>query len=75
MYSCTYIINICLIWQSNGTTFIQTIEELKLNIKVVDIVISDKDVKSSVIREYDARKFQSLSTIIVVYDLETYNKD
>ena len=38
----------CLIWKSNGISFSQAIEELKNNFKIVDNVISDKHVKSSI---------------------------
>ena len=35
----------CLIWKSNGISFNQAIRELKDNFKVVDNVVSDKNVK------------------------------
>ena len=47
----------CLIWKSNGISFIRAIEELKLIFKVVDNVISDKHVKSSVKSEYKPNNF------------------
>ena len=42
-----YIYNnqFCLIWKSNGISFNQAIEEVKLNFEVVDKYISDKHVK------------------------------
>ena len=65
----------CLIWKSNGISFSQVIEnELKPNFKVVDNVISDKHVKSSIKCDYKAEKFHSPLTNKVVYDLETFNK-
>ena len=65
----------CLIWKSNGISFNQVIEnELKPNFKVVDIVISDKHIKSSIKYEYNPKKVKSPLTNIVVYDLETFNK-
>ena len=47
----------CLFWKSNGISFDKAIKELKDNFKVVDSVISDKHVKSFVIYEYKAKKF------------------
>ena len=35
----------CLIWKSDGVSFVEAIKELKDNFKVVDNVISDKHVK------------------------------
>ena len=65
----------CLIWKSNGISFIQVKEnELKPNFKVVDNVISDKHVKSFIKYEYNPKKVKSPLTNIVVYDLETFNK-
>ena len=65
----------CLIWESNGFSFIQVIEnELKPNFKVIDNVMSDKHVKSSINYEYNPKKVKSPLTNIVVYDLGTFNK-
>ena len=65
----------CLIWKSNGVSFSQVIEnELKPNFKLVDNVISDKHVKSSIKYGYNPKKVKSPLTNIVVYDLETFNK-
>ena len=65
----------CLIWKSNGIRFNQVIEdELKLNFSVVDIVISDKHLKSFIKYDCKPKKFQSPMTNRVVYDSETFNK-
>ena len=65
----------CLIWNSDGISFNQVIEdELKQNSKVVDNVISDKHVKSFIKCEYNPIKTKSPLTNIIVYDLETFNK-
>ena len=65
----------CLIWKPNGISFNQVIEdELKQNFKVVDNVVSDKNVKSFIKYEYNPKKVKSPLTNIVVYDLETFNK-
>ena len=56
--------------------FKKTIEdELEPNFKVVDNVISDKYVKSFINFEYKPKKVQSQLTIMVVYDIETFNID
>ena len=65
----------CLIWKSDGISFDKALKELKDNFKVVDIVISDKHVKSFIKYEYNPKKVISALTNIVVYDLETFNKD
>ena len=66
----------CLIWKSNDISFNQVMEnELKPNFKIVDNVISDKHVKSFIKYEYNPKKVKSPLTNVVVYDLETFNKD
>ena len=65
----------CSIWKSYRISFNQVKEnELKPNIKVVDNVISDKQVRSFIKNEYNPKKVKSPLTNIVVYDLETFNK-
>ena len=63
----------CLIWKSNGISFDKAIKELKDNFTIVDNVISDKHVKSFIKYAYKPKKVQSPLTILVVYDLETFN--
>ena len=70
-----YSSHFCLIWKSIGTSFNRAIEELKLNIKVLNNVISDEHVQSFVKHEYIPKKVQSSLTNMIIYDLETYNKD
>ena len=65
----------CSIWNSNGISFIQAIEnELKPNFKISDNLISDKHVEIFIKHEYKPKKVQSPITNIVVYDVETFNK-
>ena len=45
-----------------------------MKFKVIDIVISDKHVKSFDKNEYGPKKVQSQLTNYIVFDLETYNK-
>ena len=66
----------CLIWKSDKVSFNQVIEdELKPNFKVIDNVVSDKHVKSFIKYEYNPKKVKSPLTNIIVYDLETFNKN
>ena len=46
----------CLIWKSNGISFIQATKELKQYFKVVDNVVSDKHVESFIKCEYKPKK-------------------
>ena len=65
----------CLIWKSQGVSFNKVIEELKINIKVVDNVLSHKQVKGFIKYEYNPKKIQSQLTNIIVYDIETFRSD
>ena len=66
---------LCLICKSNGIRFDKAIEQLNLNFKIVDNVISDKIVKSFDKYEYKSKKVQSQLTNKIVYDFETFNTD
>ena len=66
--------HLCLSLKSNGITFNQAIEEVKLNIGVVDNVISDNHGKSSVKFEFEPINVESPLTDLVVYGLETHKK-
>ena len=63
----------CLIWKSDGVSFVEGMKELKDNFKVVDNVISDKHVKSYIKYEYKPKKVQSQLTNMIVYDIETFS--
>ena len=65
----------CLIWKTDGVSFDRAIKKLKDNIKVVDNVKSEKHGKSFIKYEYNPKKVKSPLTNIVVYDLETFNKN
>ena len=65
----------CLIWKSSDNNFTQAIKELKPNFKVVDNVLCNKHGKSFFKNEYKPKKAQSSSTIIILYDLETFKND
>ena len=57
----------CLIWKSRGVSFKKAIEELKINFKVVDNVITDEHVKIFTRYEYKCEKLQSQLTDMIVY--------
>ena len=64
----------CLIWKSQGVSFKKVIEELKLNFKVVDNVMSDKLFKISCFKlNSKPKKVLTQLTDIIVYDIETFN--
>ena len=65
----------CLMWKSTNNSFTQAVEEIKINFKVVDNVISDKHVKSFFKYEYKLKKVQSSLTKMNIYVFETYNND
>ena len=65
----------CLIWKSNGTSFNQTREVSILNLKAFDNSISDELVKSFVKHENDPKRVRSALTNMIIYNLETYNKN
>ena len=50
----------CLIWKSNGISFNQEIEELKINFQVFSNDISDNHLKRFAKFEYDPDKLLSL---------------
>ena len=55
--------HLCLIWNLNNISFNQVIEnELKPNFKLVDILISDKHVKSFIKYDYKPKKVKSPRT-------------
>ena len=65
----------CLIWKSRGVSFNQAIQELKDNFKIVDIYITEENVKSHFKYEFIPKKIESHLTNFIVYDLETHNTD
>ena len=65
----------CLIWKSDGDSFIQAITELKDKFKIVDNFITEKIVNSHFKYEFIPKKSESHLTNFIVYDLETHNTD
>ena len=63
----------CLLWKSHGVGFNKAIEELNIFFKVIDDVISHKNVKSFIKNEYKPNKVQSQLTNMLVYDIETFD--
>ena len=75
--SALYLYNnhFCLIWKSQGVSFNQAIQELKINFKIVDNYITDENVNSHFKYEFIPKKIDSHLTNFIVYDLETHNTD
>ena len=62
----------CLNCNSNSNSCSKEIEELKLNFKVVDVVMSDKNDKNVIKYKYEPKKVQPQITNMIVYDLEIF---
>ena len=73
--SALYLYNnqFCLIWKLQGVSFIQAIQELKNNFKMVDNYITEENVNSHFKYEFTPKKIDSHLTNFIVYDLETHN--
>ena len=65
----------CLIWKSEGVSFIRAIKELKDNFEIVDNFITEENVKSHFNYDFTPKKIESHLTNFIVYDLETHNTD
>ena len=65
----------CLIWKSQIVSFIQAIQELKNNFKMVDNYITEENVNAYFKYEFIPKKIESHLTNFIVYDLETYSTD
>ena len=65
----------CLLWKSEGFSFIRAIKELKDNFKIVDNFITEENVNSHFKYEFIPKKIESHLTNLIVYDLETHNTD
>ena len=68
-----YNTHFCLIWKSENISFNQAIRKKKF--KIVDNYITDDNVNSRFIYEYNPKKIESHLTNFFVYDLETHNTD
>ena len=75
--SALYLYNnhFCLIWKSQGVSFNQAIQELKINFKRVDNYITEENVNSHFTYEFIPKKIESHLINFIVYDLETHNTD
>ena len=65
----------CLVWKSEGVSFIRAIKELKDIFKIVDNFITEENVNSHFEYIYRPKKIESHLTNFIVYDLETHNTD
>ena len=70
-----YNIHFCSIWISQSVSFIQDIQELKNNFRIVDNYITEENVKSHFKNEFTPKTIESHLTNFIVYDLETRNTD
>ena len=75
--SALYLYNnhFCLIWNSQGVSFNQAINELKANFEIVHNYITEENVTSHFKYEFIPKKIESHLTNFIVYDLETLNSD
>ena len=73
--SALYLYNnhFCLTWKSQNVSFIQAIQELKNNFKIVDNYITEENVNACFKYEFIPKKIESHLTNFIVYDLETHN--
>ena len=65
----------CLIWKSEGVSFIQAIKRLKIIFKIVDNYITEENFNSHFEYICKPKKIESHLTNFIVYDLETHNTD
>ena len=62
--------NFCLLWKSITISFNEAIEELKLNFKIIDNLISDKHDKNFIKYEYKSKEVQTqLTNMFMIWKL------
>ena len=65
----------CVIWISNGINFSKAVEELELNFKYVNNKVTDANVNKFKEYKFNPKKVDSQLNNVIVYDIETYNKE
>ena len=65
----------CLIWKSEGNSFIEAIKESKDNFKIVDNSITEQNFNSHSKYDFIPKRNESHLTNFIVYDLETHFTD
>ena len=65
----------CLIWNSEGVSFIQAVKELKDHFKMSDNYIAEENFASHFKYEFIPKKTESHLSNFIVYDLETHSTD
>ena len=70
-----YNTHFCLLWETEGVSFNEVIQELKDSFKIVDNYITEESVNSHFEYIYKPKKIQSHLTNLIVYDLETHKTD
>ena len=63
----------CLKWKAEGVSFNQAVKELKDNLKIVDIYLTNENVNYLFIYEFIPKKIESHLSNFIAYDLETYS--
>ena len=62
-------------WASVKVNFSKAIEELELNFKYVNNKVTDANVTKFKEYKFNPKKVDSQLNNVIVYDIETYNKD
>ena len=65
----------CLIWKSEGVSFIRASKELKDNFEIIDNFITEENVNSHFNYKFIPKKIESHLTNFIVHDLATHNTD
>ena len=65
----------CLIWKSEGVSFIRAFKELKEIFETVDNFITEENVNSHFEYDFIPKKIETHLTNFIVYGLETHNID
>ena len=70
-----YNIHFYSIRKSEGGSFSKALEEVEKNFKLIDIVVSHDNVDNYFKYDLKTKKIESQRSNVIVYDLETYDKN
>ena len=65
----------CLIWNSQGVSFKEAVEDIARSFEIVDDYITEENVNFHFKYQFIPKKLDSHLTNFIVYDLETFNTD
>ena len=65
----------CVIWVSEGINLLKATEEVELNFKYINNKVTDANVNKFKEYKFDPKKIDSQLNNVLVYDIETYNKE